>query len=605
MLVDEKKQLAILVIATLAIGIVSILLMSMVGSLMEGDLVIDHYEAEFSADGSLTETYTYEVKSSGRYRMLYRYWQDDLSLSPLQSPYIEFEGMEAPDGVVGYVVDYRGDVTLVDGENPGYVNFITGTAEKSEVGIYNPAYFQAGTYTVTYRYDLHPPVEYDDEHAHLNIRLVNEHVPYRDLSITYPEHSVAEIYPHPPGLRVDRTGGNYVISGRLAADEILGLELLLSRDALQELDGFPAFVSDVAGKTRAANPWYHVVPLYSGWILYLLGAVMVILTPFLFLAVYHRYGREKPFTIPKYLSFIPDPEMRPWQVNLLFKGDATVFDQDGYYATLLDMHRKKIVEIIEKPEGKSVTIRIIRDHSDDPYEDRVLVFLREVGTDGVVDSDELSMLATRAKSDKSAESAMLRYQQALSGVTQRSDPRLIADYIVDGRDNILPLMFVGAAFCVISVMMIILFAPLRLLLVPSAVFWGVVILQSGIAFLFPSTLFGQWKGDAYKEKLQWDAFAYFLSDLALIRQYAPSDISMWGEWLVFGTALGVGDKVVKATKALDIRLPEAGLALGLTSTFAPVMLFAAPSSGGGGFGGGGGGSFGGGGGFGGGGVGGR
>jgi hypothetical protein len=134
------------------------------------------------------------------------------------------------------------------------VNFITGTAEKSEVGIYNPAYFQAGTYTVTYRYDLHPPVEYDDEHAHLNIRLVNEHVPYRDLSITYPEHSVAEIYPHPPGLRVDRTGGNYVISGRLAADEILGLELLLSRDALQELDGFPAFVSDVAGKTRAANP---------------------------------------------------------------------------------------------------------------------------------------------------------------------------------------------------------------------------------------------------------------------------------------------------------------------------------------------------------------
>ena len=601
---NEKKQLAILVIATLAIAIVTILFTSMLGFLMEGDLVIDHYEANFDDDGSLMETYTYVVKSSGQYRMLYRYWEDDLSLSPLQSPYIEFEGMSAPGGVVGYIKDHLGHVTLEEGNNPEYVNFITGMAEDNEVGIYNPSYFQAGTYTVTYRYDLHPPVEYDDEYAHLNIRLVDEHIPYRDLTITYPANYVREIYPHPPGLKVDRSGESYIVTGKLAGDEVLGLEILLSKESVQELNGFPEFVPDVAEKTREANPWYDIVPLYAGWILYLLGLAMVILTPFLLLAIYHRYGREKPFTVPQYLSFIPNPEMKPWQVNLLFKGDAVTFDQDGYYATLLDMHRKKIVEITEKPGGESVTIRIIRDHSDDPYEERVLDFLRQVGTDGVVDSDELSMLADQAKTDKTAEAVMLRYKQALSGVTQRSDPRLIAEYIVDGRDTILPLAFVGAVFCIISVMMIILFAPLLTLLVPAALFWGAVILQSGIAFVFPSTLFGQWKGDAYKEKLEWDAFAKFLSDLALMKKYATSDISMWGEWLVFGTALGVGDKVVKAMKELDIHLPEADVSLGLRSAFVPVLLFAPPSSGGGG-GFGGGGSFGGGGGFGGGGVGGR
>jgi len=124
---------------------------------------------------------------------------------------------------------------------------------------------------------------------------------------------------------------------------------------------------------------------------------------------------------------------------------------------------------------------------------------------------------------------------------------------------------------------------------------------------FPSTLFGHWKEDKYQEKMQWDSFARFLSDLARIKQYTPQDISMWGEWLVFGTALGVGQKVEHAMKELDISLPDAGFpaAMGIRTAFVPILAFTAPSRGGGGGGGFGGGSFGGGGGFGGGGVGGR
>jgi uncharacterized membrane protein len=130
--------------------------------------------------------------------------------------------------------------------------------------------------------------------------------------------------------------------------------------------------------------------------------------------------------------------------------------------------------------------------------------------------------------------------------------------------------------------------------------------QSGIALVFPSTRFGYWKGDAYKEKLEWDAFSKFLSDLAMIRKYSPSDISMWGEWLVFGTALGVGDKVQIAMKELNISIPESMVPVtGVRTAFVPVLFFSPPSRGGGSSGGFGGGSFGGGGGFGGGGVGGR
>ena len=106
-------------------------------------------------------------------------------------------------------------------------------------------------------------------------------------------------------------------------------------------------------------------------------------------------------------------------------------------------------------------------------------------------------------------------------------------------------------------------APMQsYILSPAVVLWGVVIVQAAIAFAAPSTLFGHWKDDRYKEKLEWDAFTHFLSDMAMIQKYAPADLSMWGDWLVYGTALGVGDKVEKAMKALNIRVADTGLPVG-------------------------------------------
>ncbi len=93
----------------------------------------------------------------------------------------------------------------------------------------------------------------------------------------------------------------------------------------------------------------------------------------------------------------------------------------------------------------------------------------------------------------------------------------------------------------------------------------------------------------------------------MLRKYAPADISMWGTWLVYGTALGVGDRVEIAMRELNISIPETITpATSARSAFLPVLYFSPPSRGGGKSSGGfGSGSFGGGGGFGGGGVGGR
>ena len=99
-------------------------------------------------------------------------------------------------------------------------------------------------------------------------------------------------------------------------------------------------------------PGTTVSPYQLAEVLRALGIAALVLTPFVFIGIFYRYGREKPFTVPKYLSFVPDPAKKPWVVNLLFKGDAMTFDEDGYYATLIDLHRRGIIRITEKEGDK-------------------------------------------------------------------------------------------------------------------------------------------------------------------------------------------------------------------------------------------------------------
>lgn len=176
----------------------------------------------------------------------------------------------------------------------------------------------------------------------------------------------------------------------------------------------------------------------------------------------------------------------------------------------------------------------------------------------------------------------------LTDVTTRADPSLVPQYIVNGSDHIISLLLTSITVCAVTLILVFVELMQFSILIPATVLWGIVILQSVIATAMPSTLFGHWKEDKYKEKLEWDAFAHFLSDLAMIRKYAPEDLSMWGEWLVYGTASGVGDKVESAMAALNINIADTGIpagAAGIGLAFTPILFFAPPVRGGsGGFG---------------------
>ena len=82
----ETRQLATLVIASLVIGIIGLFLVVAVPPFFEGNLVVDTYDATLYENGTLHEQYTYDVRTSGEYRMLYRSWEAPLSFISITQP---------------------------------------------------------------------------------------------------------------------------------------------------------------------------------------------------------------------------------------------------------------------------------------------------------------------------------------------------------------------------------------------------------------------------------------------------------------------------------------------------------------------------------------
>ena len=284
--------------------------------------------------------------------MLYRSWESPLIFNSSNEPDIQFVSINPPSGIVGYAKDASSNVAITGTSYSSSETQIGRLAETNEVGIFNPDYFSAGTYTVQTTYVVHPPIEDDGTTAHLNLKFAGTtHIPYQYVRITVPADGVGQIYVYPPTLTAEKTGDTYTITGSAAENENIAVEMLAGENGFSQMPGFRSEAADLPSKTASANFWYNL-PYTAATLLCYLSKAMVILVPLFLLLLYYRYGRERPFTVTTYLSTIPNPALKPWQVNLLFKGDALDFDEDGYYATLLDLHRRKLISITKKGEGE-------------------------------------------------------------------------------------------------------------------------------------------------------------------------------------------------------------------------------------------------------------
>ncbi len=638
----DIKLVGILVAITFALGVSGILAIPLISAKDRSGDAIEQYTATLHPDGTLDETYIYALKSSTT-MMLFRYWDENLNFDIYGrgEDNIVLMTVDAPPGSIAYVKNFAGQVTILSGQASGDdINTISENAYLNEAGCYSRSDFPRRSYTISYTFKINLLLDSDSVHDHLNLMLAREHMPYKNVRIVLEDADyIAEVYQHPPSLRVAHEGDDIVISGSSAENELLEFEVLMNTGT----HGFKTYQSeylDIKSLTEQANSLYST----QYWAAYDLGSAAkaaVILTPFLFLGLWMRYGREEDVTVPRYLSTIPNPDRKPWLVNLVFRKGVSDLDENSFYATLLDLDRMKKIRI--EPKEGGMKIYILDTNVEDSYEQRVIELLRKLGTLDVTspsnpqiyfDTDTLKELDNRVtlaqkelfalthsrtegiSSDIYAiplVALMLLVIGTASGYidfqmffglniffiifyglilfyltfikTSKVVKKVSDSFLIQGRQRVMYFIAIDGLLFATS-LLIYLWAPVVSNLLVTPIILGVVaLLQVAIAYAFPSTLFGRWRDGIYKEKLEWDAFRAHLSDHSQLSKYSTDDISMWGSWLVYGTALGVGDKVANAMKEFNIKLDAAVVATSAHTHFHP-MIAARPMAGGAGGGGG-------------------
>jgi len=593
---NESNQIRLFLVITLGLALAINVAQPL--DAFEGDAVVSDYSAVFYSDGTLEETFTYKINVEGK-RFLFRFWEDQLSTSPLQDPHILLVDIEAPANTIRYVKDYAGHFSTLDETSYNTEMQINSLAYRNEAGAFRPGGYTPGEYTVKYTFKIKPPLEVDDENVHLNLKLASVHLPYEKVRVAFEDPGyIVKSYSHPPTLRKTTDMNMIVFSGSSGEDQLLEFEFLMTHGVLDILEGDQRMVQDVESLTVNANRvlWIeYMIASISIWVMRLAGFVM----PIGLYMIWNRVGKEKDYVVPRTLSVIPNKDRAAWVVNLVFKSDAADFDEDGFYATLLDLHIKEKIRI--STEETEATIEILDDQGLDRYEDSVMDFLSSIAVNDVVTPHNMNEMAERGKSNSVDASRLGLIQAKYSKLTTSTDEKVAKEFTVNGKKELV----MPAALCLMSSLILagaftvspnadwVFFKALVYSLIP--------LLQVIIAALFPTTLFGYWKDDNLREKLQWDAFKAHLSDFSQLDRYGPEDINMWGRWLVYGTALGVGDKVAEAMNMLEVDYAPVRFVPTYYYWFRPITTARLYGSSRSGSGGGGGGGFGGGGGMGGGG----
>ena len=256
--------------------------------------------------------------------------------------------------------------------------------------------------------------------------------------------------------------------------------------------------------------------------------------------------------MPRYLSTVPNPDRKPWYVNLIYNKGMLKFDENGFYATLLDLDNRDKIKIDPREEqvtggtpadtsthsGSGLRIQVLDTDVSDEYERRVIEFLVNNSTPDptnpsqqVFDTDTLNALANGITSPQvyhlrrpsrlrvSFRRWLSRWSlvpSASGGRYLRSSSRIIAGIFCLARRRHLAL---GGANRRIHV------GAHRILHANVACSDGDSHLRPVCCgVLFPVFLMGRYRPGLYKEKLEWNAFREFLSDFSQMQRYGTEDL---------------------------------------------------------------------------------
>lgn len=265
--------------------------------------------------------------------------------------------------------------------------------------------------------------------------------------------------------------------------------------------------------------------------------LLLICTPF---AVYYKYGREINIGAMDITSEIPYDD-KPAAVNALNNSECGEIEIEAFQATLLDLINRGLIDIIYSNKDDmvlSLNYRKIEKADTLPYENKLMNYLEEYKDDeGVISLKKL-------KDNEDPTDFIYFFNDWKRTVTRDEDLIKRSDEYLDNFGVRIAKMVSGISV-VIAFFMIIFSENSRLYVFPIFLLSALLIVESFIVYCLPSDVMGAYtlKGRKYTQK--WQAFEKYISDYSLIKEYPPESVQVWGEYIVYATALGCAKKAQK------------------------------------------------------------
>ena len=424
---------------------------------------------------------------------------------------------------------------------------------------------------VTLEYDLGHVLRFYNDIVELQYKLVGEgwDVPIEQLNakIHVPSSDGVKYWLNPPYYTKNSSWqGNTleVNSGSIPSGDYFEVRMVLPKSQFSANPTNGTIINQ-----DALNQIEQIQTAYQNQLnfksmLYSILTVLMILSLFVPLIIYYRYGREPKIDYQaEYERDIPTDDP-PALVNAIcgpgFSKKIGEPDMDGFKATIMDLiDRKYLLMEKEPPEKQGYGIDDSMFLKINPEKDKsvlkefeldILNFLGEFEQDGLISLDQISADLSDRETAKSFRDTYNNWKDDIKDRFLSND-QMDKIFIKKG-DTYLKIFGVAG----IIVAAIVFFVTITDSL-PAAKFALVASIALGlvsiISLILPQKIAGQWTtyGEEYDAK--WHNFKKYIQDFSLIKEYPPESVTIWNKYLVYATALGAADAV---RKAMELYVPN-------------------------------------------------
>lgn len=380
-----------------------------------------------------------------------------------------------------------------------------------------------------------------------------------DLKIHAPGDKNNEIYFTPSNLiKSNNTKGNLITAttDKVSEDTVCGFVLLMPLDDFDNAsyarhlneNGKEQVLKSINDSLNGEKLWDSIFSILT---------FIPFLSPIGAIIIYLRHGREPKVDYDGiYERELPTNDS-PAFVNALVdsKNDIGTPNMKGFEATILSLIDRKVLDLYSRENSETDTrdlfLKFDYDSKEQLTDSETIVFdcLENFADDGILN---LSTLNNLLENEDNAIWFAGQIQNWQGYVMIESDESGIGAYFDDsGSMSMVGLGLLGIVVGIAIAAIGFLFGETHFF---SLLISGIALVVFSVILLFiPESVFGHWTEKGRLFYLKWSNFRKFLNDNSLIKEHPPESIAIWKKYLIYGTALGVADKVYDAMK---LQMPD-------------------------------------------------